>query len=114
MATDWNRGVSVDAKPDPSLFRSLLATDSARDHGYKTKDRENHLVYLLVAARSLGDADGEVSLWGWGDRLGGYQAPCQREVARVKKRVVRLTVSAPRTALSHCLLTFDVTDKLVL
>ncbi|KAF3563885.1 hypothetical protein DY000_02012338 [Brassica cretica] len=41
------------------------------------------IIYLLVAARSLGDADGEVSLWGSGDRLGGYQAPCQREVARV-------------------------------
>jgi len=30
MATDWNRGVSVDAKPNLSPFRSLLATDFAR------------------------------------------------------------------------------------
>ncbi|KAF3595834.1 hypothetical protein DY000_02025932 [Brassica cretica] len=30
MATDWNRGNSVDAKPNLSPFRSLLATDFAR------------------------------------------------------------------------------------
>lgn len=39
MATDWNRGVSVDAKPDPSLFRSLLATDSARELVVAVGDR---------------------------------------------------------------------------
>ena len=30
IATDWNRGVSIDAKPDPSPFCSLLATNFAR------------------------------------------------------------------------------------
>ncbi|KAF2608897.1 hypothetical protein F2Q68_00044784 [Brassica cretica] len=30
MATNWNRGVSIDAKPNLLPFRSLLATDFAR------------------------------------------------------------------------------------